>query len=152
VLIDLSEAVAAAVQDVFPLAAEKEIDIGVVEACRERILADPDELRVLIGNLADNAVRYTPDGGVVDLAVTHTADEVVLEVRDTGPGIPEELIDSVFGRFVRLSDGEIEGSGLGLPIVKAIAERCGARVALSNRHDRTGLVARVSFVRCQANA
>ena len=53
--------------------------------------------------------------------------------------------DDVFGRFVRLSGSEVEGSGLGLAIVKAIADRCGAQVALINRQDRSGLVARVAF-------
>ena len=82
---------------------------------------------------------------MVDLSVERTATEIVLEVRDTGPGIPEHLLDRVFGRFVRLSGSEVEGSGLGLAIVKAIADRCGAQVALINRQDRSGLVARVAF-------
>ena len=149
VVVDLSEAAAAALQDVMPLAGEKEIDIGVVAANHELVLADPDELRTLIGNLADNAVRYTPKGGVVDIAVTRAANKVVLEIRDSGPGIPDESIEQVFGRFVRLPGGEVEGSGLGLSIVKAIAEHCGARISLDNRHDRSGLVARVSFERVE---
>jgi two-component system OmpR family sensor kinase len=144
--VDLSEAVANSLQDAVALAAEKGIDIGVVATSAERVLADPDELRTLIGNLVENAVRYTPKGGVVDLAVERRAAEIVLEVRDTGPGIPEQLLDKVFGRFVRLNNAEVEGSGLGLPIVRAIAERYGARIALANRRDRSGLVARVSFV------
>jgi signal transduction histidine kinase len=149
VLVDLSEASAAAIQEVMPLANAKEIDIGVVAANHELILADPEELRTLIGNLADNAVRYTPKGGIVDIAITSIADQVVLEIRDTGPGIPKESMEQVFGRFVRLPGGGAEGSGLGLSIVKAVADRCGARIALDNRHDRSGLVARVSFDRAK---
>jgi signal transduction histidine kinase len=76
----------------------------------------------------------------------------VFEVRDTGPGIPKQLLDHVFGRFVRLPGTESEGSGLGLPIVKAIAERCGAKVTLINRQDRSGLVARVMFAPAHAGA
>ncbi len=143
--VNLGEAIAASVQAVMPIAVEKDIDIGVVAATPEMILAVPDDLRTLIGNLVENAVRYTERGGVVDLSVERSAGEVALEVRDTGPGIPEQLLDRVFGRFVRLPDSGVEGSGLGLPIVRAIAERCGARVALFNRRDRNGLVARVSF-------
>ena len=143
--VDLGEAVAASLQDVLPVAAEKEIDIGMVGTAPEKVWADPHELRTLIGNLVENAVRYAPKGGVVDLSVERTATEIVLEVRDTGPGIPEHLLDRVFGRFVRLSGSEVEGSGLGLAIVKAIADRCGAQVALINRQDRSGLVARVAF-------
>jgi two-component system OmpR family sensor kinase len=144
--VDLGEAIAASLQDVMPIAAEKEIDIGLVALSPGKVLADPDELRTLIGNLVENAVRYTDKGGVVDLSVERTTSEIVLEVRDTGPGIPEQFLDRAFGRFVRLSGSDVEGSGLGLPIVRAIAERCGARVALINRRDRTGLVARVSFL------
>jgi two-component system, OmpR family, sensor kinase len=143
--IDLSEAVAASLQDVVRIAAEKEIDIGVVTSSPERVLADPDELRTLLGNLVENAVRYTPQGGVVDISVEHRTGTVVLEVRDTGPGIPEPLLDRVFGRFVRLHGDQVDGSGLGLTIVRAIADRCGAEVTLANRSDRTGLVARVTF-------
>jgi two-component system OmpR family sensor kinase len=143
--VDIGEAIAASLQDMVPLAQDKEIDIGVVATCPGRILADPYELRTLIGNLLENAVRYTPRGGIVDLAVERRAADIVLEVRDTGPGIPKQLLDRVFGRFVRLAGSDIEGSGLGLPIVKAIADRYGAQVALVNREDRTGLVARVTF-------
>jgi two-component system OmpR family sensor kinase len=150
VILDLCDVAAAALQDVMPLAGEKEIDVGVVAASHELVLADPDELRTLIGNLADNAVRYTPKGGVVDIAVTRAANQVILEIRDTGPGIPDESIERVFGRFVRLPGSEVEGSGLGLSIVKAIADHCGARISLDNRHDRSGLVARVSFERAES--
>lgn len=145
VAVDLGEAIAASLQAVMPLAAEKKIDIGMVASSAEKVLADPDELRTLIGNLIENAVRYTGTGGVIDLSVERTASEVVLEVRDTGPGIPEEVLDRVFARFVRVAGSDIEGSGLGLPIVRAIADHCGARVSLMNRQDRTGLIARVAF-------
>jgi two-component system, OmpR family, sensor kinase len=141
----LGGAIATAIQDVMPLATEKDIDIGVVATRTETIVANPDELRTLIGNLIENAVRYTHKGGTVDLVVKRMAGEIVLEVRDTGPGIPEQLLDSAFGRFVRLAGDDVEGSGLGLPIVQAIANRYGARVALANRQDRAGLIAQVFF-------
>jgi two-component system OmpR family sensor kinase len=143
--INLGDAIAASLQTVLPMAIDKAIDIGVAQAEPETILADADDLRILIGNLVDNAVRYTPHGGAVDLSVRKTDDEVVLEVRDTGPGIAEHLLQKAFGRFVRLSSTDADGSGLGLAIVRAIAERCGARVTLANRADRPGLVAQVVF-------
>jgi two-component system, OmpR family, sensor kinase len=145
VVVDLGEAIVASLQPVMPIAAEKEIDIGMVESSSEKVLADPGELRTLIGNLIENAVRYTGKGGVIDLSVERTTSEIVLEVRDTGPGIPEEILDRVFARFVRGAGSDIEGSGLGLPIVRAMADRCGARVSLINRQDRNGLIARVVF-------
>src|SRR3954447_26326226 len=127
----------------------KHIDVGVVSSIREKVWADADELRALIGNLVENAVRYTPSGGVVDLSIQRTAGEIVFEVRDSGSGIPDKLLDHVFRRFVRAPGSDVEGSGLGLPIVKAIADRYGARVSLINRQDRSGLVARVSFLALQ---
>ncbi len=148
VAVDLGEAIAASLQDVMPIATEKEIDIGMVASSAssaEKVLADPDELRTLIGNLVENAVRYTGKGGVVDLSIERTTSEIVLEVRDTGPGIPEEILDRVFARFVRVAGSDVEGSGLGLPIVRAIADRYGARVSLINRQDHKGLIARVVF-------
>lgn len=145
VAVDLGEAIAASLQEVMPIATEKEIDIGMVASSAEKVLADPDELRTLIGNLVENAVRYTGKGGVVDLSIERTTSEIVLEVRDTGPGIPEEILDRVFARFVRVAGSDVEGSGLGLPIVRAIADRYGARVSLINRQDQKGLIARVVF-------
>jgi signal transduction histidine kinase len=145
VSVDLSEAIAVSLQDVMPIATEKGIDIGMVASSAQRVLADPDELRTLIGNLIENAVHYTGKGGVIDLSVERTNSEIALEVRDTGPGIPEDVIDQVFTRFVRVPGAEAKGSGLGLPIVRAIADRCGAQVSLVNRTDRTGLIARVVF-------
>ena len=128
-----------------PIAAEKRIDIGLVTSSGERVLADPDDLRTLVGNLVENAVRHTQPGGVVDVSIERAGDAVVFEVRDNGPGIPEQLLERVFARFVRLPGSEGEGSGLGLSIAGAIADRCGARLALTNRRDGSGLVARVSF-------
>ncbi len=123
--VDLNQTIAASLQTVIPVAVEKQIDIGVVAAVPEKILADPEELQTLVSNLIENAVRYTPPGGVVDLCVERISGEVVFEVRDTGPGIPDQFLDHVFGRFVRVPGLDVEGSGLGLPIVKAIADRCG---------------------------
>jgi signal transduction histidine kinase len=95
----------------------------------------------------DNAVRYTPCGGTVDLQLAEEGHHTVLEVRDTGPGIPEELLDRVFDRFYRVGGTGAEGSGLGLSIARTIAERCAASVTLENRLGGRGLVARVEFAR-----
>jgi len=142
---DLGNAIAGSLQDVIPVATGKGIDIGLDNSAPHTVLADPDELRILIANLVDNAVRYTPAGGAVELAIENAGEDVVLEIRDTGPGIPEELLDHVFDRFVRIAGSDQEGSGLGLPIVKAIADRNGARVTLANRTDSSGIIARVAF-------
>ncbi len=142
---DLDHAIAQSVQAVLPLANEKGIDVGLEGPQHASVRADPDDLRTLIGNLVDNAVRYTPAGGTVDLQVSSHGRDTILEVIDTGPGIPEPLLERVFDRFYRVAGSKAEGSGLGLSIVQTIAERCGAKVSLKNRKDRNGLVARVWF-------
>ena len=83
-------------------------------------------------NLVDNAVRYAPEGGCVDLSVSTAPDrEVVLRVCDDGPGIPNEERSRVLDPFYRSLGSNPSGSGLGLSIVNAIAVRYGARVSLS---------------------
>jgi two-component system, OmpR family, sensor kinase len=145
--VDLGDAITAALQDVIQLAGGKKIDIGVEPFTPTAVLGDPNDVRTLLKNLFDNAVRYTPEGGVVDVFVARREATVELDVRDTGPGIPEPLFERLFDRFFRLAGPETEGSGLGLSIVRAIADRCGATLLLQNRSDQSGLVARVTFRR-----
>jgi two-component system OmpR family sensor kinase len=99
---------------------------------------------MLFSNLLDNAIRYTPPGGQVDISLLPDGRYVAVEIADTGPGIPEDLLARVFDPFVRGSS-EQEGTGLGLSIVKALAARIGARVHLANRRDGSGLLARVEL-------
>ena len=143
--LDLDTVVKTCIADLVPLAAHRGIDLGMVHDDAVTIMGDPEELRILIGNLIDNAVRYTPQGGKVDVSVCATARSIVVEIVDTGPGIPPSLLPRVFDRFFRAAAQEGEGSGIGLAIVKAIAERESARVILANRHDGPGLSARVVF-------
>jgi signal transduction histidine kinase len=106
----------------------------------------PGDLRSVIDNLIENALRYTPEGGVVDVHVGSAKGRPYIEVVDSGPGIPAELMDRVFDRFFRVPGSTARGSGLGLAIAKSAAERCGMRIALANRTDRSGLVARVEAI------
>jgi two-component system, OmpR family, sensor kinase len=110
------------------------------------VKGDADALRTLISNLVDNAIRYTPAGGRVDVALADDAGSVVLTVRDSGPGIAVEDRERVFDRFYRGSGaGGIRGSGLGLAIVKRIAERHRAGVELGPGIDGRGLGVTVRF-------
>ena len=104
---------------------------------------------MLLANLLDNALRYTPKGGRIDVAVDDDAGRAVLTVADTGPGIPASDRERVFDRFHRGENvgsppGQT-GSGLGLSIVKRIADTHGARVTLESADDGPGLVVRVRF-------
>jgi two-component system OmpR family sensor kinase len=143
--IEVTGVVTSVVAELLPIAMARRIDIGAGEMSKAVVpLTEPD-LRAIVKNLVDNALRYTPQGGVVDLRVCTRDERVVIEVEDTGPGIPEPLLRRVFDRFFRVNHG-IEGSGLGLAIVRAIVERHGGTISLRNRNDgQTGLCATVAF-------
>lgn len=144
----LAEAARSAIADHVPLAEDRQVDLGLSLAeegiC---VLGNAGALHVLMANLIGNAVRYTPHGGKVDVAVGEDNGRPVLEVSDSGPGIPAGERERVFGRFYRRDTGEeagVIGSGLGLAIVRTIAERHGATVSLGEA-DAGGLRVRVSF-------
>jgi signal transduction histidine kinase len=91
-----------------------------------------DELHRMALNLMENAVRHTPPGTRVHAAVRRADGEAVLTVEDDGPGVPEELRERVFERFVRGEGDRGSSSGLGLSIVRAVAESHGGRVELED--------------------
>ncbi|MEN2426382.1 ATP-binding protein [Chromobacterium vaccinii] len=134
-------------EDLMPLAEAKHIDIGVEGEGDARVWAGELDLFALVRNLADNAIRYTPEGGRVDLAVGEADGRAVLTIDDTGPGIPEEERERVFDPFYRSLGSGQQGAGLGLSIVRTIAERIGARVSLSFRDEagQSGLRVSVSM-------
>jgi two-component system OmpR family sensor kinase len=133
------------VAEIEPLAAAKGIDLGVADAQEATVVGDAQSLRALLANLVDNAVRYTPAGGRVDVSVSRDRDDCLLAVRDDGRGIAADERDRVFTRFARGGGHEAEGSGLGLAIVKSIAERHGATVSLGEGLDGRGLGIVVRF-------
>jgi signal transduction histidine kinase len=99
------------------------------------VLADPEQLRRLFTNLLDNALRHTPAGGRVAVRCTVRPEAVVVQVADTGKGIPADALGRVFDRFFRLNDqveGRRAGSGLGLAIAKAVAEGHGGRLSVAS--------------------
>lgn len=143
----LPDLVRQAVADHAHVAEAKRIDLGAARIEDGAVVSgDPAALRTLLANLVDNAIRHTPPGGRVDVSAGITAGAPCLDVVDTGPGIPAAERERVFGRFVRLPGAGEGGSGLGLSIVKAIAERHGAAVTLSDTPGG-GLAVRVSFAK-----
>jgi signal transduction histidine kinase len=127
----LETAVAQAVADSHALASARRIDLGLEANPNVRVRGDAESLRVLVRNLVDNAVRYTPEGGRVQVRV-RLAGDVRLEIIDSGPGIPAADRERAFDRFYRRAGAPEGGSGLGLAIVHAIAERHGAHVSLAD--------------------
>ncbi len=122
--VNLAELAGWVIADYQPLANEKNIDLGASQLeAGVYILGDRDALRTMLGNLIDNAIRYTPPGGKVDVGVHIQQENVCLEVIDNGPGIPVEERERVMDRFYRRAGQLQSGSGLGLSIVKAVVDR-----------------------------
>jgi signal transduction histidine kinase len=144
--IDLQAQVRESIGALIALADQRNIDLGVAGDASPHpvsLTCPPSDLRSALDNLIENALRYTPEGGVVDVRVFDEKGKAVIEVIDTGPGIPPDMLDRVFDRFFRVPGSNVRGSGLGLAIAQSAAQRCGLRVVLRNRTDRSGLVARI---------
>jgi two-component system OmpR family sensor kinase len=141
------------VAELVPLADAGGIDLGVSSAQGASITGDPDALRTLLRNLVDNAVRYTPAGGRVDVSIEVPTSSTAgvpqfaarLVVADDGPGIPATERERVFDRFYRRPGATAPGSGLGLAIVRAIAAAHGATVTLNDGPGGNGLAVTVVF-------
>ncbi len=116
-----------------------------LDAAPATVSGDAAMLLILLRNLVDNAIRYTPVGGHVTVAVATDTGGVSLVVTDTGPGIPAAERERVFDRFRRLAGQDTEGSGLGLSIVARIAERHGATVNLGSGPNDSGLQVSLRF-------
>ncbi|WP_242665715.1 MULTISPECIES: ATP-binding protein [Paraburkholderia] len=114
------------------LAREKDIDLGFEHFDELDTIIDVSSVTVVLRNLVDNAVRYTPVGGKVDVSVVQAGSDVMFEVVDSGPGIPDVELERVLEPFYRLDHSAASGSGLGLSIVSEIARRTGGRLVLEN--------------------
>jgi two-component system OmpR family sensor kinase len=145
----LEELAREVVAELVPLADSGRIDLGVSTAEPLSVHGDPDDLRTLLRNLVDNAVRYSGAGGRVDVSVEEVASGdgrmARLTVSDNGPGIPPEERERVLDRFYRRAGSQPPGSGLGLAIVKAIADAHGAAVQLGDGPSGKGLSVSVLF-------
>jgi two-component system, OmpR family, sensor kinase len=141
------------VADLSVLAEQKQIDLGLerigIETGSDSVYVAGDEtsLRSMLTNLVDNAIRYTPQGGRVDVRLVIARDTVDVEVIDTGPGIPETELDRVRDRFYRAGNTAGTGSGLGLAIAVKVATKCRAELLINNRQDRAGLSVAVTALK-----
>jgi len=143
--VDLAGVARRAVADLVGVAQARDIDLGIQRADAAEVQGQPDALTILLRNLVDNAIKYTPAGGTVDVSVQREGHSIVVTVEDSGPGIPAEERERVFDRFYRVPGSDAAGSGLGLAIIKAIAERHGATLALGQSARLGGLEAKVTF-------
>lgn len=134
------------VRDFVPKAMENRIDLGYEgpdegQGLHGRLMGQPLLLRELIRNLTDNALQYTPAGGTVTVRLMDDpfGQVVVLQVEDTGPGIPEAERDLVFRPFYRALGTNVDGSGLGLAIVREIVQQHGAEITIGDARPRSSL-------------
>lgn len=145
-VVDLETLCRDAVTEVLPQAQRKEVDLGLQPGEQGlSVQGQPEPLRILLRNLLDNAIKFSPVRGHVDIRIFLDAGTPVLRVEDSGPGIPEPERRRVFDRFYRGLADEAPGSGLGLAIVQAIAQRHGAQVALGRSPSLGGLRVDVRF-------
>ncbi|MEA2965544.1 MAG: two-component system, OmpR family, sensor kinase [Alphaproteobacteria bacterium] len=135
-VVPLDRTVKDLVADLVPDSARKGIDLGfqLIEPIATK--GEPVMVATMIRNLLDNAVRFTQQGGRVDVGVYREGNEAVVQIEDTGPGIPSGDIDRIFEPFFRGSRPAEDGTGLGLSIVKRIVDRLGGTVVLENISDR----------------
>lgn len=144
-LVSLSAVCRLAFENTVMAAKERSIDMGISHADDVSIEGYPEALRILVRNLLDNAIKYSPEGGRIDVEVRRRGRQVELTVDDSGPGIAMEHRERVLDRFYRLNDAQQAGSGLGLAIVKSIADRHHAELCLAQSTSLGGLRVIVRF-------
>jgi signal transduction histidine kinase len=137
---DLRQVVVEAAAELGPVAEDHEL---TVDAQPATVQGARDELHRLVLNLLENAVRHTPPGTHIRVSLTASGGDAVLEVADDGPGVPPELRDRVFERFVRGTGDRGSSSGLGLAIVSAVAESHGGGVELQDARPGARFVVRL---------
>lgn len=119
----LDKLCAEAYAEIHPLAQQKRISLEASCADSLMVRGDPELLRHLILNLLDNAIKYTPEGGTVQMLLARQAQQARLTISDTGEGIPTEGLPRIFERFYRVDKGRsqrVAGTGLGLSIAKEV--------------------------------
>ena len=140
--VDLQRLAASVMADAEHLAHAKEIVMLLKEGQATYVLGDEVQLELLLRNLLDNAIRYTPVGGRVSMKVSNN-NGIHFQVCDSGPGIPEAEREQVLQRFYRITGTGEDGSGLGLSIVRRIAELHGAHIQFGDNEAGQGLVVQV---------
>jgi heavy metal sensor kinase len=139
VRVDLAELAATTADQMRLLAEDKRIRLSCDASNQVGIEGDPLRLKQVVVNLLDNAIKYTPEGGEVKVAVTTINGSAVLEVNDAGAGIPAEALPHVFERFYRVDKArsrQMGGTGLGLAIVKSICSAHGGSISVESAEGK----------------
>lgn len=131
--VDLQQVLQATLPELYPLAVAKHIDLGVLRSEPLRVQGQTEALQTLVRNALENAIRYTPNTGQVDISLFKAGEDAVLWVEDNGCGIPEEELAHVCKPFYRAANNAEAGNGLGLAISLEIAQQHAGKLTLSNR-------------------
>ncbi|WP_289185199.1 ATP-binding protein [uncultured Parasutterella sp.] len=144
--LDLTALAHSVCDELAPLAAQKNIELKAASDKPAVAIANEDALRLLMNNLCDNAMRYTPADGHIEIRTYIRASKAFIEVCDDGPGVPETERERIFERFYRAEGTKtIPGTGLGLAIVRRVAELHGGTPSLDAGLNGKGVCFRISF-------
>lgn len=150
--IAMRAAIIAIIEELAPLAAQKNIALSFDGSQDASVMADETLLRLLIGNVIENAVKYTPESGMVHVDLLVDEAEICCVVTDSGPGIPEGERAHVFTRFYRVGTPQAQGTGLGLAIVSEITARLSGSITLKTPENGQGLRVEITLPRAHAVA
>ncbi len=129
-----------------PVALEKKINFVLKESSDVTISGDAKRLQQVFSNLISNSIKFTPEGGEIFINLREENNQAVFEIKDSGPGVPEEDLSSIFKSYYQVKGSHKKGGlGLGLSIVKAIVEKHGGKVSVENNKDTVGCKFTVSF-------
>lgn len=120
------------IEDFVYLLESKKIDFTLKNSSHVSVFVDELKLKIMLKNILENAIKYTPCGGQIEISIDADQQKVTIHVDDNGPGIDKSERERVFDKFYRIPGSEVIGSGLGLSIVKTIAENIGAEVSLQD--------------------
>ncbi len=143
--IDINQLCLTAFNDVYPLAQQKHIDMGLIQSDICFVMGHEEAIRIMLRNILDNSIKYSPELSKIDLKVELKGKLVCIHVDDCGPGIPEPHSTRVMDRFYRIPGNPVSGSGLGLSIVKTIADLHSAKIEIGKSTSLGGLAVRVTF-------
>lgn len=138
------QAITVVIADLMPLIQCKKLDVGIVKSAPFDINVNGHELNILLKNLLDNAIKFSPKNGVIDISILHDEHNSRIEILDSGSGIALDEMDKVFSPFYRTFNTAEIGTGLGLSIVKSIADKIDATIAFKNIAN-VGLKVTVTF-------
>lgn len=143
--VELRREIIEALANLAPLAIASDVELELLDGGDGQISGEAALIEILVRNIVKNAIAHTPKGGRVTVEIQSSVRALTIIVSDTGPGMPFDLRKRAFERFYRAPGNDKQGCGLGLSIVKRIADLHGGKATLSDRKGGSGLVVRVRF-------